>query len=89
MIKPEAAATTATKIPATPDTHSEPSSSHTGTPKTDDSLDPESDLFSRKNPSPAAHKGQNSGGGDLLEQADTRNDHIHDIHTEFNRPRKK
>ena len=67
----------------------EPSSSHTGTPKTDDSLDPESGLFSRKNPSPAAHKGQNSGGGDLLEQADTRKDHIHDIHTEFNRPRKK
>ena len=67
----------------------ESSSSHTGTPKTDDSLDPESDLFSRKNPSPAAHKGQNSGGGDLLEQADTRKDHIHDIHTEFNRPRKK
>ena len=67
----------------------ESSSSHTGTPKTDDSLDLESDLFTRKNPSPAIHKDQNNSDGDLSEQAGARKDHIHDIHTEFNRPRKK
>ena len=67
----------------------ESSSSHTGTPKTDDSLDPESDLFTRKNPSSAIHKDQNNSDGDLSEQAGARKDHIHDIHTEFNRPRKK
>ena len=79
--------TTATETSSTSDTYSESSSPHADMPKTDDSLDPESDLFSRKSPSPAVHKDRDDN--DLSKQADAKKDHIHDIHTEFNRPRKK